>query len=136
MTSYAALLRAVNIGPHNKVPMSDLRSLLTKLGMKDAQTLLQSGNAVFRTDLVLGGGTPDIDVTWPSGSVTVQAGQVYEDVMMVANVGDSTLRWMANCPDCEDDSGGKPHIWLTLTPDHADVAAGESVPVRVLYDTT
>jgi uncharacterized protein (DUF1697 family) len=52
MTSYAAFLRAVNIGPHNKVPMSDLRSLLTKLGMKDAQTLLQSGNAVFRTDLV------------------------------------------------------------------------------------
>ena len=51
MTSYAALLRAVNLGPHNKVPMSELRTLLTKLGMKDPQTLLQSGNAVFRSDL-------------------------------------------------------------------------------------
>src|SRR4029453_18480322 len=51
MTSYAALLRAVNLGPYNKVPMSDLRAMLTKLGMKDAQTLLQSGNVVFRSDL-------------------------------------------------------------------------------------
>jgi uncharacterized protein (DUF1697 family) len=50
MTNYAALLRAVNLGPHNKVPMSELRSLLGRLGMKDAQTLLQSGNAVFRCD--------------------------------------------------------------------------------------
>jgi uncharacterized protein (DUF1697 family) len=51
MTSYAALLRAVNLGPHNKVPMSELRLMLSKLGMKDAQTLLASGNAVFRSDL-------------------------------------------------------------------------------------
>lgn len=49
MTSYAALLRAVNLGPHNRVPMSDLRAMLAKLGMEDAQTLLQSGNAVFRS---------------------------------------------------------------------------------------
>ena len=45
------LLRAVNLGPHNKVPMSELRAFLTKLGMRDAQTLLQSGNAVFRSDV-------------------------------------------------------------------------------------
>ena len=51
MNHYAALLRAVNLGPHNKVPMSELRTLLTKLGMKDPQTLLQSGNAVFRSDM-------------------------------------------------------------------------------------
>src|SRR5262245_18667120 len=51
MTSYAALIRAVNLGPHNRVPMSELRIMLSKLGMKDAQTLLASGNAVFRSDL-------------------------------------------------------------------------------------
>jgi uncharacterized protein (DUF1697 family) len=41
----------VNLGPHNKVAMSELRTFLGKLGMRDAQTLLQSGNAVFRSDI-------------------------------------------------------------------------------------
>jgi uncharacterized protein (DUF1697 family) len=50
MTTYIALLRAVNLGPHNKVGMSDLRELLAALGMKGVQTLLQSGNAVFQSD--------------------------------------------------------------------------------------
>jgi uncharacterized protein (DUF1697 family) len=51
MTSHAVLIRAVNLGPHNKLPMTDLRELLHTLGLKDAQTLLQSGNAVFRSRL-------------------------------------------------------------------------------------
>ena len=50
MTTYIALLRAVNLGPHNKIGMSDLRQLLTHLGMHGVQTLLQSGNAVFQSD--------------------------------------------------------------------------------------
>lgn len=50
MTTYFALLRAVNLGAHNKIGMSDLRVLLTSLGLQTVQTLLQSGNAVFRSD--------------------------------------------------------------------------------------
>ena len=48
MSRHIALLRAVNLPGHNKVSMSDLRSLLEGLGFQDVQTLLQSGNAVFR----------------------------------------------------------------------------------------
>jgi uncharacterized protein (DUF1697 family) len=47
-TAYVALLRAVNLGPHNKVAMADLRELLAMLGLADPRTLLQSGNVVFR----------------------------------------------------------------------------------------
>lgn len=43
-----ALLRAVNLGAHNKVAMSDLRALLERLGFQEARSLLQSGNLVFR----------------------------------------------------------------------------------------
>ena len=43
-----ALLRAVNLGPHGKIAMTDLRALMTDLGLKDGKTLLQSGNMVFR----------------------------------------------------------------------------------------
>ncbi len=44
---YAALLRGINVGGNKKVPMSDLRQLLSDLGHADASTYLQSGNAVF-----------------------------------------------------------------------------------------
>jgi len=47
MTRYIALLRGVNLGGHNKVAMADLRALLSKMGLADVQTVLQSGNAVF-----------------------------------------------------------------------------------------
>lgn len=44
---YIALLRAVNIGSHNKVGMAQLRSLFETLGMKRVRSLLLSGNVVF-----------------------------------------------------------------------------------------
>ncbi|MET7620750.1 DUF1697 domain-containing protein [Streptomyces sp. NPDC005408] len=46
-TRYAALLRGINVGGHKKVPMAELRELLTELGHTDVTTYLQSGNAVF-----------------------------------------------------------------------------------------
>ncbi|MEV4948762.1 DUF1697 domain-containing protein [Streptomyces sp. NPDC053755] len=49
-TTYAALLRGINVSGHRKVPMAELRSLLEELGHRDVRTYLQSGNAVFTTD--------------------------------------------------------------------------------------
>ncbi|MGH2854925.1 MAG: DUF1697 domain-containing protein [Solirubrobacteraceae bacterium] len=42
-----ALLRGVNVGGNNKVPMAHLRELMGELGYEDVRTHLQSGNAVF-----------------------------------------------------------------------------------------
>jgi uncharacterized protein (DUF1697 family) len=50
MKTYVALLRGINVGGHNKVPMADLRDLLAKQGCADVRPLLQSGNLVFRSD--------------------------------------------------------------------------------------
>jgi len=44
---YAALLRAVNLGPHAKIGMADLRDLATKIGLEHPRTLIASGNLVF-----------------------------------------------------------------------------------------
>ncbi|EST37245.1 hypothetical protein N566_14065 [Streptomycetaceae bacterium MP113-05] len=46
-TTYAALLRGINVGGRRKVPMAELRELLTGLGWTGVRTHLQSGNAVF-----------------------------------------------------------------------------------------
>jgi uncharacterized protein (DUF1697 family) len=47
MTTYIALLRAVNLGGYGKVSMADFRKLLEDLGFRNVQTYIQSGNAVF-----------------------------------------------------------------------------------------
>jgi len=46
-TTYAALLRGINVGGSKKVPMAELRTLLEGLGYAGVRTYLQSGNAVF-----------------------------------------------------------------------------------------
>ncbi|MDI3390102.1 DUF1697 domain-containing protein [Streptomyces sp. B-S-A8] len=50
MTIYAVLLRGINVGGHKKVPMAELRSLLSDMGFAGVRTHLQSGNAVFDSD--------------------------------------------------------------------------------------
>jgi uncharacterized protein (DUF1697 family) len=50
MTTYIAVLRAINLGPHNRIAMSDLRAMLDTLGFAEPRTLLLSGNAVFKSN--------------------------------------------------------------------------------------
>lgn len=47
MTTFIALLRAVNVGGR-KVEMAKLRTVAEKAGFKDVQTYIASGNLVFR----------------------------------------------------------------------------------------
>lgn len=43
------MLRGVNVGGHNKIKMDVLRAICVSLKCEGPQTLLQSGNVVFRT---------------------------------------------------------------------------------------
>ena len=47
--TYAALLRGINLGSHNKISMADLRALVEELDAEDVQTYVLSGNVVFRS---------------------------------------------------------------------------------------
>ncbi|MEU5039346.1 DUF1697 domain-containing protein [Streptomyces griseorubiginosus] len=49
-TTYAALLRGINVGGSRKVPMADLRTLMEGLGHSGVRSYLQSGQAVFTAD--------------------------------------------------------------------------------------
>ncbi|GIP25971.1 hypothetical protein J23TS9_11010 [Paenibacillus sp. J23TS9] len=51
MTVYAALLRGINVGGHNKIKMSELRDVLEAAGCKQVQTYIQSGNVVLTSEL-------------------------------------------------------------------------------------
>lgn len=47
MTRRILLLRGVNVGGANRLPMADFRTLLAGLGLGNPRTLIASGNAVF-----------------------------------------------------------------------------------------
>ncbi len=47
MAQFVVLLRGVNVGKGNRVPMAGFRALLEDLGFTGVRTLLNSGNAVF-----------------------------------------------------------------------------------------
>lgn len=47
---FIALLRGINVGGHNKVPMAELRALCTDIGWREVQTYIQSGNIVYAAD--------------------------------------------------------------------------------------
>jgi uncharacterized protein (DUF1697 family) len=50
MDTFIALLRGINVGGHNKIPMAELRSECADLGWDDVQSYIQSGNLVFKAD--------------------------------------------------------------------------------------
>jgi uncharacterized protein (DUF1697 family) len=50
MAVIISMLRAVNVGAHQRIKMDALRAVYESLGLRDPQTYVQSGNIVFRTD--------------------------------------------------------------------------------------
>jgi uncharacterized protein (DUF1697 family) len=50
VTSYLVLLRGINVGGRNKLPMGGLRQLLEDLGYADVSTYIASGNVLLRSD--------------------------------------------------------------------------------------
>jgi uncharacterized protein (DUF1697 family) len=51
MATWVCLLRAVNVGGRNKVPMAQLRDVLSADGFADVRTYVQSGNVVLTSPL-------------------------------------------------------------------------------------
>jgi len=49
MATHVALLRGINVGGRNKVPMAELREVVASLGYTGVTTYIQSGNVLFTT---------------------------------------------------------------------------------------
>ena len=47
---YVLLLRGINVGGKNKVAMSDLKDMISKLGYENVITYINSGNIIFDTN--------------------------------------------------------------------------------------
>ena len=50
MAVIISMLRGVNLGPHNRLKMEELRALYESLKLRGAQSYVQSGNVIFRSE--------------------------------------------------------------------------------------
>lgn len=48
--TYVALLRGINVGGNNKLPMKDLVQIFVVAGCRDVRSFIQSGNVIFSAD--------------------------------------------------------------------------------------
>ena len=91
MTTFIALLRGINVGKANRVPMAELRALLSRLGYAGVATLLNSGNAVFQAP----GGTP---VAHAEAIARALAGQMQVEVPVIVVTAQELASIVAACP--------------------------------------
>ncbi len=47
---YVAFLRAINVGGHAVIKMTELKRMFESAGLKNVQTYIQSGNVIFESD--------------------------------------------------------------------------------------
>lgn len=50
MNTYIGLLRGINVGGNNKLPMKELKAVLEGMGLTKVKTYIQSGNVVFQSE--------------------------------------------------------------------------------------
>lgn len=50
MAIYIALLRGINVSGHKRIKMAELRTIFAKMGLRQVQTYIQSGNVLFVTE--------------------------------------------------------------------------------------
>jgi uncharacterized protein (DUF1697 family) len=50
MKTYVVLLRGINVGGKNKIPMAELKKCLKDLGYSDVSTYIASGNVILASD--------------------------------------------------------------------------------------
>jgi len=52
---WIALLRGINVGGHNKIPMAELQKICADIGWQNVDTYIQSGNILFSAEGTISG---------------------------------------------------------------------------------
>jgi uncharacterized protein (DUF1697 family) len=71
--THVALLRGINVGGKNKVPMKSLAAMFEEVGCTDVTTYIQSGNVIFRAKSSLVRRLPELITEFLSGELGVNA---------------------------------------------------------------
>ncbi len=96
---HVVLLRGINVGGHNKLPMAELKDVLNELGAHDVQTYIQSGNAVMQGYIAADAISDAIEKT-----------KGFRPKVMVFPIG--LFAQIANASQFPTDDGKALHIWF------------------------
>jgi uncharacterized protein (DUF1697 family) len=122
MHTYIALLRGINVGGSNLLPMADLKSLLADLGLQNVRTYIQSGNAVFESD--------DADAALIADRIgaAIRERRGFEPAVLVLAAEGLAQVVAANpFPEAEADPKALHLYFLTAVPAQPDLAALEAL---------
>ncbi len=124
MNTYIGLLRGINVGGNNILPMKGLVALLETLGFRDVRTYIQSGNVIFRH------GEDKASILSKMISAGIKKEYGFEPQVLVRKVADIE-RAMAINPFREAESDPKTlHLYfLTSVPKKPDMTMLESIKV-------
>lgn len=136
---YVALLRGINVGGNNKVPMAALRQLLRESGFTGVESYIASGNVLLSSSLA---GPPEVaaqfeNLLWESFAVTTRVLAIPQDRFLSiasavpsewANDGEQKSDVLFLFP--EDDT---PKILTSLAP-RAEIDNATYVPGAVLWN--
>ncbi|MFF0106276.1 DUF1697 domain-containing protein [Streptomyces hirsutus] len=120
-TTYAALLRGINVGGSRKVPMAELRTLMEGLGHDAVRTHLQSGQAVFTT----GSGRPEGREAGEDGGG--EAGENAIEDALAAELADAVERHFGFAVDVIV----RDHAYLRAIVEDCPFPAAESAPEQL-----
>lgn len=121
---WIALLRGINVGGRNKLPMAELREALAEMGLSDVQTYIQSGNIMFS-------GAPDDREAVAQQVSEVIAGRFGLSVPVVLRTRDALIAALQAYP-FPDAPKARHVMFLSGTPSAAAAEALE--PDRFLPD--
>jgi len=74
--THVALLRAINVGGRNRLPMARLVGMFDEVGCQRVRTYIQSGNVVFDASPALASGAGEVRAGVSGDGETVRRGQV------------------------------------------------------------
>lgn len=119
-TQYLALLRGINVGGNNIIPMADLRACVTDLGASDVATYIQSGNVLFD-----GGDTPE--AAWIERLETGLAARFGYGARVALRRHDELRAVVAGAPDGfgADPDRYRSDVLFLLGPSSADHVVGQ-----------
>jgi len=122
LKTYIALLRGINVGGKNALPMKELVSIMENNGAENVNTYIQSGNAVFQTDLKNIAQLPGL---W---SAEIRQGFGFEPHIQILKIEALNLAIAQNpFPQAEADPSSLHLSFLAARPDNPDLQKLNSI---------
>jgi uncharacterized protein (DUF1697 family) len=119
------LLRGVNVGGKNRLPMAELRSRLGAAGLEDVTTYIQSGNVVLRSGL-----DADALAATIERILTAELGLDGSVVRALAIEHEAFARIVSQAPDEFGEDDGRYRYYVVFLIDARPGEAMEQIDVR------